>query len=176
VAGSPVAFVGDAVTVVGGPVAFVGPKVAFVGGGLGLVKGGAALRQVGLGGPEGLLGGLGAGFGFPDPDVVGGQGGQPPALRVLDDLVGQVGQLARARPSPGAELLERDLGVAALGGGEHALGLLDPDRLVSACRSWASSSSRLASSTLVWTSSPATTANSRIASSSCALQVRGWVL
>jgi hypothetical protein len=48
-------------------------------------------------------------------------------LGVLDDLAGYLGQLARGRPGTGSELLERHLGVGALGGGQHALGLLDPD-------------------------------------------------
>ena len=160
----------------GCPVAMVGDAVALLGGDLGVVKCGPALGQVGLGGLQGLLGGLGAGLGLPHPSIVQGQGGQPPALGVLDDLLGHLGQLARGRPSLDAELLEGRLGVGALGGGQHPFGLLDPDPVVNACRSWASSSSRLASATLVWTSSPATVANSAAVSSSWAVQARGWML
>jgi hypothetical protein len=49
-------------------------------------------------------------------------------------------------------------------------------RLVNAWRSWASSSCRSASVTLVWTSSPATAANSPAPSTSWVVQARGWVL
>jgi hypothetical protein len=88
------AFVGGVVALVGGVVALVGDAVAFVGADLGLVKGSAALGQVGLVGPQGLFGGLGAGLGLPDPGIVQGQGGQPLALSVLNDLPGQLGQRA----------------------------------------------------------------------------------
>jgi hypothetical protein len=160
----------------GRPVAFVGDAVALLSSDLGLVQGLTAAGQVGLGGLQGLLGGLGAGLGLPHPGIVQGQGGQPPALGILDDLLGHLGQLARGRPSRDAEPLEGRLGLGALGGGQHPFGLLDPDPVVNACRSWASSSSRTASSTLVWTSSPATAANSATPSISWAVQARGWVL
>jgi hypothetical protein len=120
VPGRPVAFVGD-------PVALVGDAVALLSSDLGLVQGLTAAGQVGLGGLQGLLGGLGAGLGLPHPGIVQGQGGQPPALGILDDLLGHLGQLARGRPSRDAELLEGRLGVDALGGGQHPFGLLDPD-------------------------------------------------
>ena len=168
-AGRPVAFVGD-------PVAFVGDAVALLSSDLGLVQGLTAADQVGLGGLQGLLGGLGAGLGLPHPGIVQGQGGQPPALGILDDVLGHLGQLARGRPSLDAELLEGRFGVGALGGGQHPLACSIQTRLVNACRSWASSSSRTASSTLVWTSSPATAANSATPSISWAVQARGWVL
>ena len=48
-------------------------------------------------------------------------------------------------------------------------------RLASACRSWATSTSRLASSTPVLTSSAVTTASAPNASTSVGVQARGWV-
>jgi hypothetical protein len=183
VAGRPVAFLGDAVALVGDAVAVIGHaltlvngSLALVGNGPGLVKRRPALGQVGLGGLEGLLGGLGAGLGLSDPDVVQGQGGQPLTLGALDDLAGQLGQLPGRGPGAGSELLERRLGVGALGGGQDPLACSIQTRRVRACCSWASSSLWLASSTAVWTSSPATAANSPIASSSWVVQARGWVL
>jgi len=172
-----VAVVGHTLTRISGLVALVGDSVALISSALRLVKRRPALGQVGLGGLESLFGGLGAGLGLPDPNIVQGQGGQPLTLGILDDLAGQLGQPARGRPSPGAELLERRLGVGALRGGQHPFGLLDPDPgRVRACCSWATSSLWLASSTAVWTSSPATTANSAIVSSSWVVQARGWML
>jgi hypothetical protein len=167
--GGPLALVSHMVALVGGPVAFLGRDLR-------LVNGGLALGQLGLGGLQRLFGGLGPGLGLPDPDVVQGQGGQPLALGVLDDLAGQLSQLAGGGAGAGAELLERRLGVGALGGGQDPFACSIQTRLVSACCSWATSSSRLASSTAVWTSSPAMAANSPIASSSLLVQVRGWVL
>jgi hypothetical protein len=158
------------------PVAFVGDAVALLSSDQGLVQGLTAAGQVGLGGRQGLLGGLGAGLGLPHPGIVQGQSGQPPALGILDDLLGHLGQLARRRPSRDAEPLEGRLGLGALGGRRDPFGLLDQTRLVNACRSRATSSCWLASATPLWTSSPATAANSATPSSSWAVQARGWVL
>jgi heme A synthase len=77
VAGRPVALVSDAFAVIGGMVALVGDAVALVGGDMSVVKRRPALGQVGLGGLEGLFGGLGTGLGLRDPEIVQGQGGQP---------------------------------------------------------------------------------------------------
>lgn len=90
----PVALVREAVTLIGGMVAFAGEAVTVVGSDLGLVQCRPALSQVGLGGLEGLLGRVGTGLRLPDPDIVQGQGGQPLALGVLDDLLGEHGQPA----------------------------------------------------------------------------------
>jgi hypothetical protein len=115
VAGGPVPFVGDAVALVTDVVAVIGQALARISGpltlisqvltrisgpvalisrGLSLVERGAALSQVGLGGLERLLGDLGSGLGLPDPKILQGQSGQPLALGVLDNLAGQLGQLA----------------------------------------------------------------------------------
>jgi hypothetical protein len=134
-----------------GPVAFVGEAVAFVGGDLGPVEVGAASGQVGL-------------------------GGRPLALGLLDDLAGQLGQLARARRAVARSCWNAASGSLPWVAASTPLACSIQTRLVSACCSRASSSSRLASSTPVWTSSPATTASSRIASSSCGLHARGRVL
>jgi hypothetical protein len=176
VVGRPVPFVGDAVALIGHALALVGEAVALIGGDSGLVERRPAPGQVGLGGLQGLFGGLGVGLGLPDPGVVQGQGGQPLTLGVLDDLMGQLGQLARGRPGPPPQPPERLLRGDALGGGEDPFGLLDPDPAGQRLAQLASSSSRVASSTLVWTSSPATVANSPAASSSWVVQARGWVL
>jgi hypothetical protein len=148
VAGRPVPFVGDAVPFISNAVAVVSGPLALISGPLALVSGMVALvseplallssdvrlvecrpalGQVGLGGLEGLLGGLGAGLGLPDPGVVQGQGGQPLALGVLDDLLGEGGQLARGRPGPPPQLPERLVRAEALGGGQDPFGLLDSD-------------------------------------------------
>jgi hypothetical protein len=169
VPGRPVAVVGDAVTVISGPLTFVGSV-------LGLVQGRLAAGQGGLGGLQGLLGGLGATLGLLDPSVVQSQGGQPLALGVLDNLLGHLGQLAED-----ARALMQSCWKAASGSlpwvaARTPLACSTQTRLVNACRSWATSSSRAASSTLVWTSSPATAANSPTPSSSWAVQARGWVL
>jgi hypothetical protein len=96
----PLARISEAVALVGGMVALVGEAFPLLGSVIGLIQGGPAAGQVGMGGLEGLLGGLGADLGLPHPDIVKGQGGQPLPLGVLDDLPGQLGQLrelARAR-------------------------------------------------------------------------------
>ena len=164
------------VRVTGRPVPFVGEAVPLLGSDLSPVKRRPELGQVGLRVLEGLLGGLGADLGLPHPDIVQGQGGQPFTLGVLDDLPGQLGQLARTRPSPSSQLLERHLGSVPWVAASTPLACSIQTRLVNAWRSWATSSLWLASSTLVWTSSPATAANSRAASSSWAVQARGRVL
>ena len=181
--GDAVPLVSDAVAVIGGPVALVSgmvtlvsDAVALIGSDLRLVERRPALGQVGLGGLEGLLGGLGPGLGLTDPEIVQGQGGQPLTLGVLDDLAGQLGQLAQD-----VRALTRSCWNAVSGSlpsvaARTPLACSIQIRLVRACCSWATSSSRLASSTVVWTSSPATAANSPIASSSWVVQARGWVV
>ena len=186
----PVAFVGDTVTIIsdtvalvsdavsriGGMVALIGDAVTLVSSDLGQVKRGAALGQVGLGSLQSPFGGLGAGLGLPHPNILHGQGGQPPPLRILHDLLSDHGQLVRGGSGTGAQLLEGRLGVDALGGGQDPFGCSIQTRLAKAWRSWVTSSSRVASSTRVVTSSAATVANSATAASSCPLQARGWLL
>ena len=162
----PVAVISEVLARIGGPVARIGGMVALVrdavallGSDLGLVKRGAAPGQVGLGGLEGLLGGLGAGLGLPDPDVVQGQGGQPLPLGVLDDLAGQLGQLARGRRARRRSCPNAASGSVPWMAARTPLACSIQIRLVSACCSWATSSSSVATSTLVCTSSPATLAN-----------------
>jgi hypothetical protein len=62
-----------------------------------------------------------------DPGIVDGQRRDPLALGVLDNLLGQVGQLAAGRPGLFAELLERRIRADPLSAGKHTLGLLDPN-------------------------------------------------
>ena len=85
------------------------------------------LGQPGLSGLQRLLGFPGPCLSRPDPGIVDGQGRDPLALGRLDDLLGEVGHLARGRPGPFSELLERVVRAGSLGGGQHAFGLLDPD-------------------------------------------------
>jgi hypothetical protein len=166
IVGGPVALVGGPLPLIGGPVAIVGGVVALVGGPLprvevvlGPVEGGGATGQPGLGRLQRLLGLPGPRLGRPDPGVVDGQGGDPLALRLLDDLLGQVSQLARGRSGLSAELLERLVRINAPGDTRTPLACSIQIRLASACRNWATSSSRLASSTAVLTSSAVTTAS-----------------
>jgi len=83
----PLSFIGDVVALVGGP-------LSFIGGVLRPIHGCGASGQTGLGCLQRLLGRLGAGLSGPDPGIVDGHGGDPLALGVLDNLLGQVGQLA----------------------------------------------------------------------------------
>jgi hypothetical protein len=106
--------VGEVVAFVGGPLSLVGQVVALVSGPLpsldvvlGLVQRRRPSGQPDLGCLQGLLGLPGPRLGCPNPSVVDGQGGDPLALGLLDDLFGQVGQLARGRPRLSAELLKR---------------------------------------------------------------------
>src|SRR4029453_8778860 len=78
-------------------------------------------------------------------------------------------------PRPHPQLLERLVQGDPFGGGHHPLGLLDPDRLASACRSWGTSSWWLANSTAVRTSSAVTTANAPRAWTSAGVHAPGWV-
>ena len=173
IAGGPVARVGGPLPLIGGPLAIVGEVVALVGGPLprievvlGPVQGGGASGQPGLGRLQRLLGLPGPRLGRPDPGVVDGQGGDPLALRLLDDL------WARS-----ASVREDDL--ACRRSCWNAWSAATPRvtartplacsiqiRLASACRNWATSSSRLASSTAVLTSSAVTTASAPNASTS----------
>ena len=182
IAGGPVARVGGPLPFIGGPLAIVGDVVALVGGPLprievvlGPVQGGGASGQPGLGRMERLLGLPGPRLGRPDPGVVDGQGGDPLALRVLDD------SWARS-----ASLREDDL--ACRRSCWNAWSASTPRvttrtplacsiqiRLASACRNWATSSSRLASSTAVETSSAVTTASAPNASTSPVDHARGRV-
>jgi len=63
-------------------------------------------------------------LGHPTP-AVDRPGRDPRALDVLDNLLGDLGQLARRRPRP--ELLEPLVGRDLLGGRQHAFGLLNRD-------------------------------------------------
>jgi hypothetical protein len=107
IAGGTVAFVVGPLSLVGEVVALVGGPLALIEVVLGPVQGGGASGQPSLGRLQRLFGLPGPRLGRPDPGVVDGQGRDPLALGVLDDLLGQVGQLARGRPGPAAELLER---------------------------------------------------------------------
>ena len=98
VLGGPVAFVGEMVAFVSSPLARVGEVVALVGGPLpGVevvldpVQRRGPLGQPGLGRVQRLLGLPGPRLGRPDPGVVDGESGDPFALGVLDDLLGEVG-------------------------------------------------------------------------------------
>ena len=115
------------VPVVGSLLALVGEAFPVVGSDLGLVQCGPALDEARLRGRKGCFGRSGTGLGLPDPGVVKGKGGQPLALGVLDDLLGQLGQLARGCPGLPPQLPERLVRAGALGGGQDPLGLLDPD-------------------------------------------------
>jgi hypothetical protein len=74
-----------------------------------------------------------------------------------------------------AELLERLVRADPWVGASTPLACSIQTRLVSACRSWATSTSRLASSTPVLTSSAVTTASAPSASTSPGDQARGWL-
>jgi hypothetical protein len=82
-----VAFIGEVVALVGGPLSYIGDV-------LGSVRGGGASGQPGLGPLQRLLGRLGAASAARRRGVMDGHGGDPLALGVLDDLLGQVSQLA----------------------------------------------------------------------------------
>src|SRR5512133_3807120 len=123
----PLPLVGEVLALLGGVVALVRDAVALLGGDLSPVERRPALRQVGPGGLQGPFSCLGPPLGLRDPEIVQSQGGQPLALGLLDDLAGQLGQLAGGGSGAGSELPERDLGVGALGGGQDPFGLLDPD-------------------------------------------------
>ena len=137
-----VALVGEVVARVGIAVALVGEVVALVGGplpGVEVVLGPVQRRgpsgQPGLGGLQRLLGLPGPRLGRPDPGVVNGQGRDPLTLGLLHDLLGQFGQLARGRPRPSAELLERLVRTNPPGDGQDPpLACSIQTRLASACR------------------------------------------
>ena len=180
--GGTVALVGEVVAFVGGPLPLVGEVVAlvsgplpFVGVVLGPVQGGGASGQPGLGGHQRLLGLPGPRLSRPNPSVVNRQGGDPFALGLLHDLLGQFGQLPRRRPRPFPELLERRIRADPSVAASTPLACSIQTRLVSARRSWATSTSRLASSTPVLTSSAVTTASAPNASTSPEVHARGWV-
>ena len=140
--GGPLAGVGDVVAVVSGPVALVGEVVALVGGPLAGVEDILApvLRcgapgQPGLGRLQGLFGLPGAGLGRPHPSVIHGLGRDPLALHLLDDLLGDLGQLAGGRPRLPPQLLERLVQGNPAGGRPIPLACSIQTRLASACRS-----------------------------------------
>jgi len=168
--------VGDAVPFIGDIVALVGGPLSGIGGVLRPIQGRGPSGQPGLGRLQRLLGCPGAGLSGPDPSVVDGHGSDPLTLGVLDDLLGQVGQLAAGRPRLFAELLERRIRADPPGAGKHALGLSIQTRLTSASRSRATSISRAASSAPVWIRSAVTAANAPSASISWADQARGLVV
>ena len=86
--------VGDAGSFIGDIVALVGGPLSYIGGVLRPIQGRGPSGEPGLGCPQRLLGRLSAGLSGLDPGVVDGHGSDPLALGVLDDLLGQVGQLA----------------------------------------------------------------------------------
>jgi hypothetical protein len=112
--GSPIALVGDPVAHVRGLLAGVGDMVAVISGPvtfvrgalacgediLGPVQGRLASGQPGLGHLQRLLGLPGPRLSRPHPGVIQGLGRQPCALDVLDNLLGDISQLARGRPRP----------------------------------------------------------------------------
>ena len=63
----------------------------------------------------------------PGPGVVQRLGRDPLTLDVLDELLGDLGQLARRRPRPPPQLVERLVQRDPFGGRHHPFGLLDPD-------------------------------------------------
>jgi hypothetical protein len=63
----------------------------------------------------------------PGPGVVQRLGRDPLTLDVLDELLGDLGQLARGRPRPPPQLVERLVQRDPFGGRHHPFGLLDPD-------------------------------------------------
>jgi hypothetical protein len=171
--GSPVALVSDMVTLVGSPVALVSglhPRVEVV---LRPVQGRGASGQAGLGFAQRRLGLLGSRLGRPRPGVTEGKRGDPLTLRPLDDLAGKVSDSALRRPGLRAELLERPSGVTPSVATSTPLACSIQTRLVSARRSWATSSSRRASSNPVRSSSAVTIANAPTAWTSSTTQTRG---
>ena len=98
--GAAVPFIGDVVALVGDVVALVGGPLSGIGGVLRPIQGRGPSGKPGLGCPQRLLGRLSAGLGGPDPGVVGGHSSDPLTLGVLDDLLGQVGQLTSGTTEP----------------------------------------------------------------------------
>jgi hypothetical protein len=180
--GSPLPLVGEVVAVISSPLPLVSEVIALVSGPLPLVEivpapvqGGGASGQPGLGRLQRLLGRPGPRLGRPNPSVINGQSGDPFALGRLDNLLGQVGHLPRGRPRLLAELLDASSGSIPWVAASTPLACSIQTRLVSACCSWATSTSRLASSTPVLTSSAVTTASAPNASTSVGVHARGWV-
>ena len=170
------------VSLVGGPFAFVGEVIALVSGplpGVGVVLGPVQRRrplgQPGLGRLQRLLGLPGPRLGRPDPSVVNGQSCDALTLGLLHDLLGQVGQLARGRPRLSAELLESRIRIDPRVAARTPLACSIQTRRANARRNWATSTSRLASSTPVLTNSAVTTANAPSAWTSPGDQARGWL-
>jgi hypothetical protein len=98
--GDPLPLIGEVIAFVGGPVALIGEVVVLVGGPLPLVEvvpapvqGGGASSQPGLDRLQRLLGLPSPRLGRPNPSVIDRQARDPLTLGLLDDLLGQVGQL-----------------------------------------------------------------------------------
>jgi hypothetical protein len=171
----PLPLIGQVVALVGEVVALVGGPLAFVEDVLGPVQGGGASGQPGLGRLQGLLGLLGSRLGRPDPGVVDGQGRDPLALGLLDDLLGQLGQLARGRPGPSAELLEGRIRAHPPVTARTPFGLLDPDPVGQRLAQLGHLNLPGGHSTPVLTSSAVTTASAPNASTSEVDHTRGRV-
>ena len=194
--GGPLALVGDPLSHISGPLAGIGKMVAvirrpvalirevvlLVSGPLthseivlGPVQGRLASSQPRLGRLECLLGLPGPRLGRPDPGVVQRLGRDPLTLGVLDHLQRDLGQLARGRPGPPPQPLERLVQADPLGGGQYPLGLLDPDPAGQRLPQLAHFDLAVASSTAVWTSSAVTRASAPRAWTSAGDQARGWL-
>jgi hypothetical protein len=92
-------------------------------------------------------------LGCPDPGVVQRLGRDPLPLDVLDELLGDLGQLARRRPHPPRRWWNAWSNVIPSVAATIPLACSIQTRLASACRSWATSTWWLANSTAVRTNS-----------------------